>query len=227
LRWQFILFGHNEHEVDKARALASDLNMSMSFKLAWDAEFSPVADQGLARRLTGAANRRETTEVHGFRPHSKACTQLWRKPAINWDGKVIGCSVSYWGNFGDVGADGGFTAAVNSDRIRHARQMLMGRAPPRADIPCSSCAHYRHRKASGRWIGCSDILIWAPIREALYRLGPSRAVRQVVVFRLPALMRVPIVRTTAVVSRRWWKLARRGSGTAWWWGSGGEVKVAG
>jgi hypothetical protein len=30
-----------------------------------------------------------------------------------------------------------------------------------------------------------------------------------------------------VVSRRWWKLARRGSGTAWWSGSGGEVKVDG
>ena len=30
-----------------------------------------------------------------------------------------------------------------------------------------------------------------------------------------------------VVSRRWWKLARRGSGTAWWSGSGGEVKIGG
>jgi hypothetical protein len=30
-----------------------------------------------------------------------------------------------------------------------------------------------------------------------------------------------------VVSRRWWKLAWRGSGTAWWSGSGGEVKVDG
>ena len=32
---------------------------------------------------------------------------------------------------------------------------------------------------------------------------------------------------SGVVSRRWWKLARRRSGTAWWSGSGGEVKVAG
>jgi hypothetical protein len=32
---------------------------------------------------------------------------------------------------------------------------------------------------------------------------------------------------TQVVSRRWWKLARRRSGTACWSGSGGEVKVAG
>jgi hypothetical protein len=31
----------------------------------------------------------------------------------------------------------------------------------------------------------------------------------------------------SVVSRKWWKLARRGSGTAWWSGSGGEVKVDG
>jgi hypothetical protein len=30
-----------------------------------------------------------------------------------------------------------------------------------------------------------------------------------------------------VVSRKWWKLARRGSGMAWWSGSGGEVKVDG
>ena len=34
-------------------------------------------------------------------------------------------------------------------------------------------------------------------------------------------------RAGMVVSRRWWKLARRGSGTAWWSGSGGEVKIGG
>jgi MoaA/NifB/PqqE/SkfB family radical SAM enzyme len=194
LRWQFILFGHNEHEVDKARQMAADLNMAINFKLSWDPDYAPVADQRLARRLAGAADRQESSDDHGIRYHSKACTQLWRKPAINWDGKVIGCAVNYWGNFGDIDADGGFTAAVNSDRMKYARKMLMGLAPPRGDVPCSTCEHYLHRQRSGHWITPAAILVWAPLREFLYRHGLTRAVRQLVVFRLPALMRVPIVR---------------------------------
>lgn len=194
LRWQFVMFGHNEHEVDKAREMAKDLKMSINFKLSWDPDYSPVANRQLVRRFAGAASRRESSDNHGIRPHSKACTQLWRKPAINWDGKVLGCCINYWGSFGHVDADGGFMQALNSDRMQHARQMLMGRAPPRLDVPCSSCEHYRHRQQSGRWIRHSDILFWTPLREILYRYGCTRALRQLVVFRLPALMRVPLVR---------------------------------
>lgn len=194
LRWQFVLFGHNEHEIDEARRMAAELNMSINFKLSWDPDFSPVVDQQLARRFAGAASRQESTDDHDIRPHSKACMQLWRRPAINWDGKVIGCAVNYWGNFGDVGADGGFAAAVNSDRMSYARRMLMGRAAPRDDVPCSTCEHYLYRRQSGRWITATDILLWGPLRDFLYRHGLTRRVRRVVVFGMPALMRLPIVR---------------------------------
>ena len=70
----------------------------------------------------------------------------------------------------------------------------MGRVPPRADVPCSGCEHYRYRQQAGQWIGYADILIWAPIRELSVRFGVSRALRQLIVFRLPGLMRLPIVR---------------------------------
>ncbi len=29
-----------------------------------------------------------------------ACFQLWDEPQVNWDGKILGCCVSYWGELG-------------------------------------------------------------------------------------------------------------------------------
>ena len=46
VRWQYVAFGHNEHEIDKARQMAKELNMSFYLKLSWDnlygTAFSPI-----------------------------------------------------------------------------------------------------------------------------------------------------------------------------------------
>jgi MoaA/NifB/PqqE/SkfB family radical SAM enzyme len=36
LSWQFVIFGHNQHEVEKARIMAKELGMNIEFKLSWD-----------------------------------------------------------------------------------------------------------------------------------------------------------------------------------------------
>ena len=41
LNWQFVVFGHNEHEIPLARKLAGELDMKFSPKLSWDPKFSP------------------------------------------------------------------------------------------------------------------------------------------------------------------------------------------
>ena len=40
LTWQFVVFGHNEHEIPAAREMAEWLGMRFRTKISWDSKFS-------------------------------------------------------------------------------------------------------------------------------------------------------------------------------------------
>ena len=151
LRWQFILFGHNQHELPAARRMAEELGMEFYLKLSWDNRFSP-ADEQIARAEFGVANREEFRAKHGRDYMQGLCHQLWDDPQINWDGKVLGCCRNFWGDFGGNAFRDGLAESVNSERIAHARQMLLGRAEPRDDVPCTTCSIYIDMRSSGRFL---------------------------------------------------------------------------
>ena len=158
LRWQFVIFGHNEHEIPAAKAMASTLGMEIFFKLNWADKYSPVRDPDFVKKHTGlaAVTRSEYRQVQGEGYRQKlCCAQLWNMPAINWDGRVLGCSVNRWGDFGVV--EQSLAAAVNSERIAYARQMLLGKAAARADIPCTLCHNYRQMERDQNWLTGKDI----------------------------------------------------------------------
>jgi hypothetical protein len=43
-------------------------------------------------------------------------------------------------------------ASLNTEQIVYARAMLLGRAPPREDIPCTKCHMYLKMRKHGRWL---------------------------------------------------------------------------
>jgi MoaA/NifB/PqqE/SkfB family radical SAM enzyme len=141
LRWQFVVFGHNEQELPAARVMARELAMEFNAKLSWDAEFSPVRDSErvAAATGTGAANRDEYQRQHGVDYMQHICHQLWDNPQINWNGKVLGCCRNFWGDFGGNAFRDGLEASLNNEKIAYARDMLLGRAPARDDLPCTTC----------------------------------------------------------------------------------------
>jgi hypothetical protein len=65
LRWQFEVFGHNEHEIDRAGEPAEEPGMEFTLKLSWDSEFSPVRDQAMVGRELGAASGQEYSRLFG------------------------------------------------------------------------------------------------------------------------------------------------------------------
>lgn len=179
LSWQFIVFGHNEHEMETAKKMAHDLDMDIYFKLSWDAEFSPIRDKAMVRKFAGAASRDEYKEEFGKQYLSVLCFQLWEKPVINWDGKVLGCSFNFWGDFHGDNAYGDFESAVNSDRMRYARQMLMGKAEPRPEIPCTTCSTYLARQRDKQWVTWSDVYVVIPMKNALKGIGWAYAAKRI------------------------------------------------
>ena len=163
LSWSYVVFGHNEHEISKARAMAADLNMEFRPKLSWEdlytEPFSPIGDAGLVRREIGlgVATRSEFRARYGQEYMLRqCCLELWASPQVNYDGRLLGCPVNYWGDYGKV-FEYGLMASLNNERIVYAREMLMGRRPSRDDIPCVRCKAYQSMKETGRWIGEGEI----------------------------------------------------------------------
>ncbi len=155
LTWQFIVFGHNEHEISLARRRAGELNMRFRLKLSWDETFSPVRNPGLVRREIGYASRSEYRLQHGIDQVYGICRDLWERPQINWDGRVLGCSRNFWRTFSGNAFSDGLVPTLNTEDMAAARAMLSGEPGVRADVACSTCDIYRDRVATGRFVNRS------------------------------------------------------------------------
>ncbi len=151
LSWQFVVFGHNEHELPLAWKKAAALGMRFSPKLSCDEDFSPIRDPELIKRENGfrMVSRREYRRVYGLDYIQEICYNLWGQPQINWDGKVLGCCCNFWGDFGGNAFEEGLLAALQHEKLAYAKAMLRGQAKPREDIPCATCKNYLTMQASG------------------------------------------------------------------------------
>lgn len=147
LIWQFIVFGHNEHEIPKAQRLAEKLGMSFYTKMSWDENYSPVKNKEFVRRVTGqdSTSRKEYADKHGKDYQDDLCRQLWEEPAINWDGKLFGCCKNTWMSFGNV-FESGLEAALNGKKYQYMKDMVSGKKPPKKSIVCLSCPVFQNRK---------------------------------------------------------------------------------
>lgn len=152
LTWQFVVFGHNEHELEAAQVMAAELGMDFIAKLNWDETYSPVKDKDYVRRFIdgGVASRSEFKEKRGANYMDHVCHQLWDNPQINFDGTVWGCCRNHWQAFDGNAFGDGLTEALNSEQMIHARAMLLGEAEARDDIPCASCRLYQDMVRDGR-----------------------------------------------------------------------------
>ena len=163
LTYQFVAFGHNEHEIQRAKALAERLDMRFALKLNWDdlydRPFSPVKDRGLIARESGlgVADRAEFRDKFGRAYLQKTiCAEIWTAPQVNFDGRVLGCCVNYWDDYGNAFREG-LLNVLNNERMQYARSMLLGKAQARADIACTNCKFYKAMQADGSWIRDEDV----------------------------------------------------------------------
>jgi len=158
LLWQFVAFGHNEHEIDTARSVARSLGMHFYVKLAWD-DFSPVQDEDRIRAVSQgkAASREDYLEQTGSIYLQKAlCRQLWNNPQVNFDGEVLGCCANRWSSFGNA-FDDGLKAVLQGEKMQYAKRMLQGREEPREDIACVHCELFQSMVDRGDFMGPGDL----------------------------------------------------------------------
>ncbi|WP_051184554.1 radical SAM protein [Desulfatiglans anilini] len=154
---QFILFGHNEHELEKVFVLGKMLDMNVFIKLNRCPDQLPVRDREKIRNLMGYADRGEFIEAVGIQYCRDLCLGLWKAPQINWDGRLLGCGSNTRMAFAEDVLDGTFLQEINNERMTYARRMLLGKAPPCDDIPCSGCAFYKQISEHKLWYTPEEI----------------------------------------------------------------------
>lgn len=138
LSWQFIIFGHNEHEIPKVKQLCDELGMVFNPKLNYS-DFSPVINRDFVRYESGlgVADRAEFKEKHQTE-YKAPCYHCFSSPQINWNGDILGCSVNKWRSLGNV-----FLTPVaewqESETYRALVGLLFEGHTSEIDLPCTHC----------------------------------------------------------------------------------------
>jgi MoaA/NifB/PqqE/SkfB family radical SAM enzyme len=157
LIFQFIVFGHNHHEIERAALMARMLKMEFFLRLNYVDNVLPVQYRDRVRKLVGYADREEYLQKTGRHYLRRTCYQLWRNPQIRWDGKVLGCSANRQETYPGNVFEEDLGRCINSEKLAYVREMLMGRKPPREDVPCVQCDRYKSMVRFGNWITETEI----------------------------------------------------------------------
>lgn len=150
--YQFILFGHNEHEIEKARELAKKNNMIIKYAVNFVENYSPVKNREKVLKLTKLKTLDSHTEyffnLYKNNPYEWFfCKEFFESPVFNWNGEFLGCCNEYINTYGINVFKEGMLKALNDERILYAKAMLTNfKVKPRGDIPCSKCFVYDYLK---------------------------------------------------------------------------------
>lgn len=161
LNWTFIIFGHNEHEIEKAKEMALNKGMSFTPKLNWDSEFSPINNAEHVKKVTGFKH----TSIEEFKSFNKEhvhflqnmCNTMWTAPQINTNGEVFGCCRFIRKPFGGNAFTDGLENVINGDEIKNARLMLTGLKEDTKNNMCSECFIYHDMKKTGNYISLEKV----------------------------------------------------------------------
>lgn len=145
LSWQFILFGHNEHEIPIVKELCKELNMVFNPKLN-HSDFSPIKNPEYVKAESGMkVSSREEYKARFNKNYKRPCCQLWYSPQISWDGKFLGCCVNKWVAIGNV-FDSGLTNCLENKQFNDLKLVLKGKLEVNEKMPCYYCPTFQQIK---------------------------------------------------------------------------------
>lgn len=137
--WQFIVFGHNEHEVDDIVKLAKEIGVDhLSIKTAQiynfesgsdllpkDPKYSRYIKKGLSYKIK-----------NGLLSH---CWRMWHACVITWDGKVVPCCFDKDGTYQLGGLNNHlFKAIWKGEEYNRFRRLIL-KSRKNIDI-CQNCS---------------------------------------------------------------------------------------
>ena len=145
LSWQFVIFGHNEHEIPLVKELCKKYNMAFNPKLNYSS-FSPVVNRDFVRKESGlgVADRQEYKEKHKHE-YKAPCYHCFASPQINWNGDILGCSVNKWKTLGNIKAMSVEEWTKSEVFMTLVDVLFNGKDCPN-NLPCFLCPNYQNKK---------------------------------------------------------------------------------
>jgi len=136
LHWQFLVFKHNEHEIDKAKDMLKEIGAdSIGFT-------APFCSPDWVSSIESYNNYIVKNDGVSFKAPDGTCGWLWDAITVNADGSVSPCcSVEdEKDDFDNIFAKP-FWMLWNGKKFRQARKHIASRQGPKKDNICTRCDH--------------------------------------------------------------------------------------
>jgi len=146
ITWQFLVFRHNEHEIQQARELGEKLgvdHVGITKAFIGDKEWIPLNPE-YSNYKSDEIDRPDTTREHFKACEETFCAWPWEAIAVNSNASISACcSVEDEKNDFGFFFDKPFAQWWNSDEYRIAREYIRDKDPGAAYAPhiCVNCAH--------------------------------------------------------------------------------------
>lgn len=149
--WQFLVFRHNEHEIELAKKMGQDLGVDAvgitpAFVAVDSEEYKDwVALNNKYSRYNLISKPKEVLSSESFlKPAGEMfCNWLWQGITINWDGTVSPCCGIYLEeeDFGNIFEGPDFHQLWNNKHYKVAREFMRDRKKPDSEIKntCVDC----------------------------------------------------------------------------------------
>ena len=151
IEWQFIVMKQNEHQLDEAKVLASELGVdSLVFKKV---DFPHGEDdQAEAERWLPREHPEYLRKDPFFKPYSEngqVCWRLWRSAVVNWDGGLAPCCylTDKTQDFGDLNQSS-VKDVWNNTKYTTARGLYESNFVPEEWVGCLDCSVYQGSSAA-------------------------------------------------------------------------------
>lgn len=145
ITWQFLVFRHNEHEVERVKRIGKDMgvdNVAITKAFIGNKDWIPLNDE--YSHYKKEEIREEFTPKYFKPPQGKMCNWPWEAIVINPNGSVSPCcSVEdEKDDFGNI-LESSFKEIWNNGRYRQARRFIKDRVNPGKEDNniCIGCRH--------------------------------------------------------------------------------------
>lgn len=159
LQWQYIIMENtcDIKEIQKAKKLAQELDISIFFKKDWSGFIPPNLEE--VEKETGliyAESKMLNNHLKAWSP----CVDFFKNPQINYDGRFLGCCVKFKNLYGINVFETGLEKALKSKIVRRTRKLLMGKYQNKKfakKLPCYDCWYYKEMVKNNKFITKEDL----------------------------------------------------------------------
>jgi len=151
IEWQFIVMRQNEHQLEEAKALASELGVdSLVFKKVDFPHGENDAEE--AERWLPRQHPEYLRDDPFYKPYQEdgtVCWRLWRSAVVNWDGGFAPCCylTDKSEDFGDAN-ESTLKEIWNNENYITARGLFNKKFTPQKWIGCLECSVYQGSRAA-------------------------------------------------------------------------------